>query len=268
MPDKASIERQASAPRWRRWRAVAALARRRSLELLFPPRCAVCDADSPDDAAAGPICDACRGRLLAGAQARCPFCAEPRLYDAKQSCPGCDDRPGAFERVWTLGDYAQELRSVVLRMKHPHEAPLAAAIGELLYQRAGDALAAWRPDAILPVPMHWLRRAVRGSNSAEWLGETLSRRSGAPSAAGCLVRRRNTQPQRGLSPAARRLNVRGAFRLRRGSDFSQRRVLIVDDILTTGATCGEIARLLRQGGAAAVAAAVAARASGGEPRQS
>ena len=268
MPVKTSTEQQRSAPRWPRWRSFAALARRRAIELLFPPRCAVCDGDSPEDADAGPICDACRGRLLAGAQTRCAFCGEPRMQDAQQSCPVCNDRPGAFERVWTLGDYAQELRSVVLRMKHPHEALLATAVGELLWQRAGDTLAEWRPDAVLPVPMHWLRRAMRGSNSAEWLGETLSRRLAAPSAVGCVVRRRNTQPQSGLSPAARLLNVRGAFRLRRGADFSQRRVLIVDDILTTGATCGEIARLLRQAGAAAVSAVVVARASGNELRQS
>lgn len=147
-------------------------------------------------------------------------------------------------------------------MKHPHEAPLTAAIGQLLFRRVGASLAEWRPDAVAPVPMHWLRRTLRGSNSAELLGESLARNLAVESAAGCLVRRRHTQPQSGLSPGARTANVRGAFRLRGWADFRGARVLLVDDILTTGATCGEIARVLRRAGAAAVAAAVVARAEG------
>jgi predicted amidophosphoribosyltransferase len=108
--------------------------------------------------------------------------------------------------------------------------------------------------------MHWLRRVVRGANSAETLGAVLARRLAAPSGVGCLARRRFTRPQSGLSPHARFLNVRGAFRLRPGIDLAEARVLLVDDVLTTGATCGEIAKLLRQAGAAATAVAVVARA--------
>ncbi|HVW39622.1 MAG TPA: phosphoribosyltransferase family protein, partial [Pirellulales bacterium] len=211
------------------------------------------------------LCQACRRHLLSLAAPRCPFCGERKLAEELVSCASCGSQPGEFERVWTLGDYAQELRTIVLRMKQPREAPLSTAMCELLFASVGDSLAEWRPDAVLPVPMHWLRRALRGSNSAEWLGEVLARRLGVPNAAACVVRRRYTQPQSGLSPQARFRNVRRAFRLRKGVDWSQARVLVVDDILTTGATCGEIARLLRAAGAAAVAAVVVARASGSEP---
>lgn len=238
----------------------------RWIDLLFPSRCANCDAEmAPADS--GGLCQACRRRLLSLASLRCPYCGERKLAEALVSCASCGSQPGEFERVWTLGDYADELRTIVLRMKQPREAPLTIALGELLFASIGDSLAEWRPDAVLPVPMHWLRRALRGSNSAEWLGENLARRLGVPNAAACVVRRRHTQPQSGLSPQARFRNVRGAFRLRKGVDWSQSRVLLVDDILTTGATCGEIARLLRATGAAAVAVAVAvvARATGNEP---
>jgi ComF family protein len=237
---------------------------RRWIDLLFPPRCANCDAESPP-ADCGGLCDACRRRLLSFAAVRCPCCGARQPEEPFVNCASCGGRPGEFERVWTLGDYAQELRSIVLRMKRPHEAPLTTAMGELLFGSIGASLADWRPDAVLPVPMHWLRRALRGSNSAELLGETLSRRLAVPNAAACVVRRRHTQPQSGLSPQARFCNVRGAFRLRKGVDWSEARVLLVDDILTTGATCGEIARLLRRAGAAAAAAVVVARASGNEP---
>lgn len=234
-------------------------------DLLFPLRCALCDADSPSLERSGSLCGPCRQRLGALETRRCPYCGERQAENALTSCALCGGKPGEFERVWTLGDYAHELRSIVLRMKHPHEAPLTKAIGELLFDSMGASLADWRPDAVLPVPMHWVRRALRGSNSAALLGETLASRLAVPDAAGCIVRRRHTRPQSGLSPPARFRNVRGAFRLRAGIDWSQTRVMLVDDILTTGATCGEIARMLRKAGVAAVAVAVVARAAGNEP---
>ncbi|HUY89879.1 MAG TPA: ComF family protein [Pirellulales bacterium] len=260
------MAKQESLTPWRRWRSIVAQVPRRWIDLVFPLRCASCDADMSGAAEPVAICQVCRQRLLADAAPRCPRCGERLALPELEVCSNCSDHPTAFERVWTLGDYAQELRSLVLRMKHSHEAPLTAAIGDLLFGRIGASLAAWRADAILPVPMHWLRRALRGSNSAELLGESLARRLAVPNAAGCLVRRRHTQPQSGLSPGARLANVRGAFRLRKGADFRETRVLLIDDILTTGATCGEIARVLRRSGAAAVSVAVVARASGNDSR--
>lgn len=265
MNDSSSPTPRSHFKRRSRWRSIASQMPRRWIDLLFPPRCANCDAELASAGESGRLCGACLSRLLSLASLRCPYCGERKLEQALISCASCGDRPGEFERVWTLGDYAQELRSIVLRMKHPREAPLTTAMGELLFGSIDASLTEWRPDAVLPVPMHWLRRAMRGSNSAELLGETFSRRLGVSNAAACVVRRRHTQPQSGLSPSARFRNVRGAFRLRKGVDWSQSRVLLVDDILTTGATCGEIARLVRRAGAAAVAAVVVARASGNEP---
>jgi ComF family protein len=126
----------------------------------------------------------------------------------------------------------------------------------------GARLAELRADVIVPVPMFWTRRLLRGVNSPEILAESLAGRLDLPVLRRVLVRTRNTLPQFSLPPSERFPNVRGAFRVRRGYDLSGARVLLVDDVLTTGATSSEAARALRSAGAEAVLVAVAARAPG------
>jgi ComF family protein len=235
-------------------------------QLLLPNRCAHCDAEiaSLDDACL--VCAECRRLLACGGAPRCPRCAEPLVGDQLAACRSCRERLPPFERAWALGDYSDGLRTAVLKIKQPSAEPLAAALADLLYQERGVAIREWRPDAILPVPMHWFRRLARGANSAETLSSVLAKRLGAPHAAGCIFRRRRTRPQSGLASGERFRNVRGAFRLRGGIDWAGARILVVDDILTTGATCGEISRLLVAAGVSATAAVVVARASDASPR--
>ena len=142
---------------------------------------------------------------------------------------------------------------------HEH---LATALGHLFSQRRQRELAEFRPDLIIPIPMFWLRRLQRQVNSAQAIARALGRSLQVPVVGGLLVRVRNTLPQKDLSPADRARNVRGAFRVppRRRHPSQGSRVLLVDDILTTGATCSEAAWVLKQAGAVAVAAAVLARA--------
>lgn len=159
-----------------------------------------------------------------------------------------------------LGPYEGVLRSVVLRMKRRQSESLSIAAARLYAQCRRDALAQARADMITPVPMHWLRRLGRGVNSPQIVARCLAGAMDVPLAPRMLARRRNTLPQSELLPRERLANVRGAFRVRAGYDLRGARVLLVDDILTTGATCGEIARVLRRAGATAVFAAVLARA--------
>lgn len=235
-------------------------------ELLLPSRCAHCDAEMSELAERCLICAACRSQITGGNKIRCPRCAEPLPGDQLSACRSCRERRPPFERAWALGDYSGELRAAVLKIKHPSAEPLAGALAELLVQQWGEAIREWRPDAVLPAPMHWFRRLVRGANSAETLSSVLAQRLGVPYAAGCMARRRRTRPQSGLASGERFRNVRGAFRLRGGVNLEGARILVVDDILTTGATCGEITRILLAAGASAAAAAVAARASDVGPR--
>src|SRR5262249_45683017 len=118
-------------------------------------------------------------------------------------------------------------------------------------------------DAIVPIPMHWTRRVVRGTNSPEFLAAELSARLGAQ-VMRLLVRRRRTQPHGSLSRRKRYRNIRGALAIRKGYHLEDAKILLVDDILTTGVTCNEAARVLKKTGATSVAVAVIARAEGRE----
>jgi ComF family protein len=147
-------------------------------------------------------------------------------------------------------------------MKHSGSEPLAIALSGLLCEYRGEALRELKPDIIMPIPMHWRRRLARGVNGPETLATSLGRRMRLQVACRTLVRRRSTRPQSELLPDERAANIRGAFRLLLPRKVRGRRVLLVDDILTTGATAQEAAKVLLAGGTAAVAVAIIARADG------
>lgn len=161
-----------------------------------------------------------------------------------------------------MGSYEGPLRRALLRMKSVRDEALSLAVGQLLARRCDPALSELPADVVVPVPMHWLRRLARGTNSAEILAASLAAHLRLPIAGGVLRRRRNTLQQGGLARRARLENVRDAFRITAGYHLHGVRVLLVDDILTTGATCDEAAKVLRRAGAAEVFVCVAARTSG------
>jgi len=177
-------------------------------------------------------------------------------------CPSCRTRRFAFHRVVRLGQYDGVLRKAALASKDLSGEACAMAAAELLWQTEQESLFALRPELVVPVPLHWKRRAARGINAADLIAAVLSRRLRVPTEPRCLIRRRNTLPQFGLPPTRRFQNVRGAFTVSTGYDLHAERVLLVDDILTTGATCHEAARALRTAGVRRVAIAVLARAAG------
>lgn len=234
------------------------------LDLALPPRCLRCD----DDLSPGAeicLCLKCIQAIAPELGACCDRCGAilPEGVVPCESCPACKDFSLQFDAVYALGRYQGALRELVLKTKRLSTEALSLTIGRLLAQRLAEKLAKFRPDAVLPVPMHWAKRFFRGVNSPELLADCLARKLGAPVVRN-LVRCRYTGPQKDLLPRERFRNVRGAFRLRRSDRQRWRdsRLLLVDDILTTGATCSEVARLLKQAGAAAVAVAIVARADG------
>jgi ComF family protein len=234
------------------------------LNVALPPRCLHCNADLSPEAEFS-LCLKCTMAIapeLGACCARCGAVLPENIAPAKE-CPACKDFSLKFDAVYPLGRYQGALREAVLKTKRLSSEALSLAIGRLLAERLGERLAKFRADAVLPIPMHWAKRLLRGVNSPELLADCLGRNLGAPVVRN-LVRCRYTGPQKDLLPRERFRNVRGAFRLRRScrQQWQGARLLLVDDILTTGATCSEVARLLKQSGAAAVAVAVVARADG------
>lgn len=166
-----------------------------------------------------------------------------------------------------MGIYRDRLREAVIRMKQRVAEPLTLTMGRLLadvLHRRWDA--ADRPDLVVPVPAHWWKRIRRGFNGPDLLSESLGRQWGLPIGNGVLYCRRRTEKQGTLLPSERFANVRGAFAVRSRVDLKQAHVLLIDDIMTTGATGSEAAKMLRQAGAARVTLAVVARGVGQDGR--
>jgi len=225
-----------------------------ALDLFYPPRCVFCRAESAGGSLGeAVVCDDC-GRRLTGNGHRCPGCGEPAAAPvACRRCRGRTDREG----VAVLAGYGDELRTAVLAAKRPGGELHAAGLATLLYRRHRESFAAWRSDVVVPVPMHWLRRATRGTSSADLLARHLARRLEVR-CRGLVYRTRATRMQNELPPAERPANVRDAFRASAGA--AGRRILLVDDVMTTGATLAACRQALLAAGAEAVHAAVAARA--------
>jgi ComF family protein len=226
------------------------------MHLLFPGICPLCNAGVP--AGERLPCAACRAALTHDPHGSCPRCASTigpfALLDG--GCSSCRDTPLAFERVLRLGPYDGLLREVVLRMKHASGESLAELLGALWFEHGSARLKEVGADVVVPVPLHWWRSWRRGYNQSAALAEGLARGLGIPWQRR-LARIRATESQTAQTPAGRWQNMRGAFRAR-GRRLAGT-VLLVDDVLTTGSTCDEAAKVLRRAGAQRVVVAVLAK---------
>ena len=233
---------------------------RAATDLLLPPRCACCGVDIVNSQPIS-LCDDCV-TILASNEDFCGRCGLPCRVGGKEteSCSRCRDSKLRFDAAIPLGHYRDALRDAILEMKRPAGESLAVAIGRLLATRRESLIREFDADCLIPIPMYWGRRIWRGVNSPQIIAEELARITGLPTLPGALARNRNTLPQKELGHSERFRNVRGAFALGGGYGLRGTRVLIVDDIMTTGATCSEVSRVLKRGGVAAVCAVVAGRA--------
>ncbi len=231
-------------------------------DLVFGRRCAMCSVDLPETQVLPlRLCHGCESQLCLPLPPLCPKCGSryPQGQTPAEDCSRCRKRKLPFREMVCLGMYDGKLREAILKAKHARNQPLAAALAELLYNKRREKLLSLECDLVVPIPMHWRRRWLRGVNHTETQAAELGARLGLP-VKHALRRVIATEPQGGLSASARRKNIRGAFRKRFRFKVKDARILLVDDIVTTGATCTEAARSLRRAGAASVDIAVISRA--------
>lgn len=207
------------------------------------------------------FCEPCNTGFRDRREAVCPRCVAPLppgVLDAEH-CPECRRHDFVFDRAWSVGDYRGTLRDAVLRTKRAGNEHLALQLGQLLaLSLEKDAWGAWG-DLIVPIPSHWWRRWTRGMNGPELMAESLGRRWRLDWMTRVLRCGRRTRKQGTLLPDERQKNVRGAFQVARPHAIRGRQILLVDDVMTTGATVNEASRALLKAGAACVRVAVLAR---------
>jgi ComF family protein len=221
------------------------------LDLVYPPICWVCEVLQPrlDDG----VCPPCLHKITHDPHPTCPRCSStvgPHVH-MEGGCIHCRDVSFAFDQALRLGPYHQHtpaenlLRAVILRMKHKGGQGLADVIGRLWGRTMAPRLNVLRPDLVVPVPLHWQRRWSRGFNQSEALARALARELKVICRPPVLRRTRATPLQTTSTIAQRRENVRGAFAARQAKDVAGKTVVLVDDVMTSGATASEAARALR-----------------------
>lgn len=221
------------------------------LDLALPPRCVGCG-DRVDRT--GLTCARCWSKLTFIAPPLCESCGAPfaQAGPAGQKCPSCWAAPPGYDRARAALVYDEASRALILAFKHGdrlHGAPLfagwAAQAGRDLLEDA---------DLIAPVPLHRWRLLGRRYNQAALIAQGVARRAAVPHIPDLLERHRATPSQGALGATARKRNVAGAFRLnpRHADRVKGSRIVLVDDVLTSGATVSACARVLRRGGAARI----------------
>jgi ComF family protein len=175
--------------------------------------------------------------------------------DESGRCALCRLGLQGFDAVYSYGSYEGTLRELVHLFKYGGVRPLAGTFGRFL-TRALPRETAF--DVVVPMPLHWFKKWQRGFNQSDLLAREIGKKWGVP--VRTVVRRQKaTRPQAGLTNAKRRANMSGAFTIPRGRSLAGMRVLLVDDVVTTGATASACARILKRAGAAHVALLALAR---------
>lgn len=229
-------------------------------DLVWPRFCLLCSVRIESVALTGVLCDGCRAELISDQAETCPRCAStvgPHT-DTNDGCTRCRSHRFRFTSVTRLGAYDGRLREAILRIKDEGGEALAEEMGRAFAVTRRAQLSAGGQQVVVPVPLNWRRRLTRGYNQAEAVARSLADELGLPFKAGYLVRTKPTPQQPTVSATARWENVRGAFRVGFRAPVRGMRILLVDDVLTTGATADSAATVLTQAGAAQVTVAVLA----------
>jgi ComF family protein len=194
----------------------------------------------------------------------CQRCSAPLSGFAIEAakCVHCYQESYPWERAVALGRYQGKLAQAVVRTKRPRAEPLAMALSRLLIDRRGEELRRLCADVVMPIPMHWARRLRSGANGPELVAVVLGAKLNVPLRGGWLKRRKLTPRQTDLTRRERLRRQKNSFRLSRRADVGGKTILLVDDVLTSGATTSEAAKVLLKSGAKAVQVAVIARAIG------
>jgi ComF family protein len=226
------------------------MALHRLLSRWLAARCVICSIEPGVPL----VCHGCRGDFLATDVRRCQRCAIP-LSTVADLCGSCLRNPPCFDATLALADYATPIDGLILALKFGHRLELAPVLGELLAERARSF--AGPRSLVVPVPLAFERLAERGFNQSLEIARATAQALDTPFDGDALMRVRHAAPQASLPLDARRRNIRGAFAVRRA--LHGRRVGVVDDVMTTGSTLDEIARVLKAAGAAHVTNLVVAR---------
>lgn len=221
------------------------------LDLLYPPFCLICE--KPGNAI---LCAECIEKIDLIGKTYCHTCGTP--YEGYE-CKECRDRTYAFEFARAAGVFDGPLREAIHKLKYGGYIMIADPLAEIMVRCLPDTTLIGKVDLVVPIPIHRSRIPERGFNQAEELARRFCNRVGLPIATDVLIKKKKTRHQVNLSMDERGINLQGAFAVKNAAKLAGKRVLLIDDVFTTGATLNEAATTLRESGAKQVYAYTLAR---------
>lgn len=223
---------------------------RQAVRFLLPVECAACHTPL----AADPIphfCSGCWNTITPPNPSRCARCDRPFVsphattHSPQHVCQSCHERPPSYTRAWTLYPYRPPLQDAICLFKYGGKISLAAPLARLMIDRLPPLADI---DLIIPVPLHAERLREREFNQSLLLADRIGRHLHIPVSCTALIRIASAPPQTTLSRRERFKNLRGAFTVPRPKSIAGKRILLVDDVLTTGTTVNVCAKTLRKAG--------------------
>jgi ComF family protein len=234
---------------------------RHVVRFFLPADCAACGTPLTSDPV--PLfCTTCWNSIIPLRLARCSQCDRPLpspvalTYSPTHRCHHCLVRPPAYEKAWTLYPYLPPLQDAICLFKYRGKVSMAKPLGRLMIEGLPASLNA---DLVIPVPLHPTRLREREFNQSLLLADQVAAHIHLPLSFTNLVRTAQSEPQSTLSRKERMRNLRRAFAVRHPELVAQKRILLIDDVFTTGTTVNECAKVLRKAGAEAVLVLTVAR---------
>lgn len=219
------------------------------VDILFPPACPVCG--QPLGVADGKrerICRKCADKIEYIKEPRCMKCGKPLKTDSAECCYDCSRKRHLYERGIAVFAYTDGMKQSIYRFKYQGKREYAAFYGEEAAKSCGSLIRSWKIDLIIPVPMYAAKQKRRGYNQAELIAKELGKHLNIPVVSEILIRSKKTIPMKALNDIERRKNVEKAFFVKTNV-VKYKRILLIDDIYTTGATIDSCADVLQKQGA-------------------
>jgi len=213
------------------------------LNMLFPETCPVCGGPARDHYTA-PVCEDCWRKISPYEGPACRRCGKPLVSDVSTTCGECLQDEPFFTHAVSFGLYEGVLRKAIGLLKYHNVNRLSRPLSDIMLSVSMPGV-----DAVVPVPLHERRLRQREFNQSALLAKYLAEGLGTAVILNCLVKVRDTTPQVGLRSHDRRKNIKKAFEVRRPDLIAGKDVMLVDDVVTTGATVRECSRVLRKAGA-------------------
>lgn len=217
----------------------------KGLDYVYPRTCPVCTRTLPPGG--GFICKECKGRLIYVKNPRCMKCGKPLESPAKEYCGDCTRKKHYYDAGRVVWVYTKEMRHSIYRFKYDNKREYADFYLAELLRLYGGWIRALGAEAVIPVPLHSQKYRARGFNQAQVLAEGIGRELNIPVLTGVVGRNKSTIAQKNLNDKERQENIKNAFKII-DNEVKLKKILLVDDIYTTGSTMDALARVLRENG--------------------